>query len=249
LLALAGCGRISFDGLASDGGGDARVCTPVGHDEDGDGVDDACDVCPQLAGPQTDTDGDGVGDACDLHPEALDTLTLFDAFTTRRPEWTSSTSVSWQGDTVDLPGAGDSIGIERIGTPARASFELGGTVQLGGAGTRQIAIEARMGVAAYYCEIYDDGAGTLSLSLTYTPDGVAHPHVQDMLIPGTRFENAPFRIVMDNRRPDVQCLADVSGMRYQVGGAVPDDLTPDMLVLGDNNLQSIWNYYIEVAAP
>ena len=37
------------------------------HDEDGDGVPDAFDVCPHIAGPQTDFDGDGIGDDCDPH--------------------------------------------------------------------------------------------------------------------------------------------------------------------------------------
>jgi len=34
-------------------------------DADGDGVGDACDVCPAIADDQLDVDGDGVGDACD----------------------------------------------------------------------------------------------------------------------------------------------------------------------------------------
>ena len=41
-------------------------CTEVGHDEDGDGLDDACDACPTVPDPgQADGDGDGLGDACE----------------------------------------------------------------------------------------------------------------------------------------------------------------------------------------
>ena len=59
---LAGCGRIGFAATADD---DAA---PPAHDEDGDGVADAVDDCPYLAGPQLDSDGDGVGDLCDPEP-------------------------------------------------------------------------------------------------------------------------------------------------------------------------------------
>lgn len=71
LLALAGCGRISFTATdpAGDGGltGDVSLDPDalVGHDEDNDGVPDSVDVCPHLGGTQLDTDADGVGDDCD----------------------------------------------------------------------------------------------------------------------------------------------------------------------------------------
>jgi hypothetical protein len=58
-----------------DGVGDAcDVCPAVASadqiDTDGDGFGDACDVCPAASDPgQGDADGDGVGDACDACPE------------------------------------------------------------------------------------------------------------------------------------------------------------------------------------
>ena len=71
LLALVGCGRWHFDSLED---GDAS------HDEDGDGIADAYDVCPHRADPtQRDTDGDRVGDACD--PDVVSpaqSIALFD---------------------------------------------------------------------------------------------------------------------------------------------------------------------------
>ncbi len=67
-LGALGCGRLGFD-PAADGALDGpEDGAPALHDEDGDGVVDALDTCPHLAGPQVDSDGDGVGDACDWEP-------------------------------------------------------------------------------------------------------------------------------------------------------------------------------------
>jgi hypothetical protein len=76
--------HVSDDGGAD--GPDALACA-IGHDEDGDGVDDGCDVCPEIADvAQLDGDGDGVGDACDPNPtDPHDTLVVFDSFAAPTP--------------------------------------------------------------------------------------------------------------------------------------------------------------------
>jgi hypothetical protein len=67
VVCLAGCGRFGFDDHAA--APDAKLAC-AGHDEDGDGYGDACDVCPVDPDPdQADRDGDGVGDACDPFPD------------------------------------------------------------------------------------------------------------------------------------------------------------------------------------
>lgn len=88
VVALAGAGCNQLFGLEppvvgdGDGGGDRddagegdggepvdAGCTSLDHDEDRDGIADACDVCPHIANPgQGDNDQDGVGDACDPRP-------------------------------------------------------------------------------------------------------------------------------------------------------------------------------------
>lgn len=78
---VAGCGRIGFD--ARDGHV-IDTASAIGHDEDGDGIPDAIDVCPYLADPQQlDSDGDGVGDACD--PEPANPRQHFQLFATMQP--------------------------------------------------------------------------------------------------------------------------------------------------------------------
>lgn len=67
------------------GGSDAPPCTASDpHDEDGDGVADQCDACPQIPNAAaTDTDHDTIPDACDPHPgRAGDVLVRFESFAT-----------------------------------------------------------------------------------------------------------------------------------------------------------------------
>lgn len=91
LVLLGGCNGIF--GLDPTHGGDDDIADddvpPIdsgvfGHDEDGDGVDDAHDNCPSLSNPdQANDDGDPVGTECDPNANAAgDTILHFDAFDT-----------------------------------------------------------------------------------------------------------------------------------------------------------------------
>lgn len=60
----------------------ALSCEQVtAHDEDGDGIPDACDDCPGIPDPmQPDGDKDGVGDACDPSATTREHIAWFDSF-------------------------------------------------------------------------------------------------------------------------------------------------------------------------
>jgi hypothetical protein len=74
-VAIAGCGRIGFDGLTDgnnvpiDAVRDAAAIDSkleLNHDEDSDGLPDVSDNCPFIANlDQLDFNADGVGNACD----------------------------------------------------------------------------------------------------------------------------------------------------------------------------------------
>ncbi len=95
VLALVGCGRLSFDNAArGDASGDSLVgdsfvapCT--GPDEDGDAYPNACDNCPtEPSGNQGDGDNDGIGDVCDPRPTTPgDVIEFFDPFDDQNPRY------------------------------------------------------------------------------------------------------------------------------------------------------------------
>jgi hypothetical protein len=64
-------GAVDSGGDGNDSASDVRpidafICTAIGHDEDADMLDDACDLCPTFYNPNDgDMDMDGLPDACD----------------------------------------------------------------------------------------------------------------------------------------------------------------------------------------
>lgn len=124
LLLLSGCQLV----FPLEGGGadatDAAIdpCSDaIGHDEDDDGIDDACDTCPGV-GDATNADGDddGVGDACDPTPAtACEQRLRFDGF---GAQVTALVSATWVHDGDDLLQANPSANIAVAHYPSTSGF-------------------------------------------------------------------------------------------------------------------------------
>ena len=88
---------------------DAAAC--VGHDEDGDGVTDACDNCPGIANPAqadtTESTPDGVGNACDPRAGDRDRIAFFEPFTAPLVGWQLDPMAAVANDRITMaPGQG-----------------------------------------------------------------------------------------------------------------------------------------------
>jgi hypothetical protein len=184
VLLAAGCGRLAFDDASSSGDGGAadapRPClTPVGHDEDADSIDDACDVCPHLVDDQRDSDGDGVGDACDPDPASgRQSIAYFDPLIDQRAGWskTANTTVSATGVVTDAsPNTYADYG--RAVVDGTDVFVTGGTISAGNksAGFHISILLRDAGTPEFYCELFED-TGVPRLMLTYSLDGSSFPH-------------------------------------------------------------------------
>ncbi len=224
VLIAAGCGRFGFGDTQATGDGgvdgtvpiDAPPCTPSGHDEDDDGTDDACDVCPQVPGTQLDSDGDGVGDGCDPSSSAH-ARRLFDPFVSLRPEWMFSPGATITGDALRYASINQGSGATLAITPGRDVYELAGRLLAGGpiAGGHQVSLQLDAGATTFYCELHEDGGG---FALKYTVyDGTLYDNIAMEPLPGP-FTMGPFILRMIHDPPDVVCQGEFGGVPVAVQG-------------------------------
>jgi hypothetical protein len=247
LVLLAGCGRLAFDDTAAP---DARICAaPVGHDEDGDGIDDSCDGCPHLSdASQLDQDGDGVGDACDPRVAvAGDSIAFFDAFVVQDPGWIRTGILgTYTGDSIVAD-----TRLNRKFAFRRAYAQGVDTVVLGGvfgdvtpATDRQVTVGiVGTGSSSYYCELQGappDG----KLGLTYTFDGdnynvIAHSD-------GAAIGNGPFQLSLANRYPGVTCSTTWPIDDPSIEGTLPGGFSIMQLGFSVQEVEMQLDYFVMI---
>lgn len=166
----AACGRLGFEGVG--GGADAAPDVLLGHDEDGDGIADASDPCPHVAGDAADSDGDGVGDACDPNP-ALNTerFVTFSALTPDGHPFDDISAWTQEADGLRYAGGGTTFYIPR--PVATFRFEVGFEIHaLFGVGQHQVASGVEGPTPYYFVELNEnDGAQNASIVSFDATDG------------------------------------------------------------------------------
>jgi hypothetical protein len=252
---LGACGRVDFDARVTDDAApasdadaraDAAACTPRGHDEDLDGIDDACDVCPHLPDPgQADADGDRVGDACDPEPEdPRQRIVFFDPFVDFSA-WTSSGGAVVVNDQLVLDVPGDAGNARRPYTPADDLFEIGVTTapgQLTAEAIVFVGLRHNGGAGLQYCELYDGGSSIFEL--TYTTDGMTYPHGTVDMLP-QRFMDGTGRLAYRATGPDVHCDATWNGQTLSSKGT-PVAIAPDQVEIYAENVTETVDWFVQI---
>jgi hypothetical protein len=246
-LALAACGRLDFEAVP-DAALTARCANAVGHDEDRDGIDDACDGCPHIYDPdQIDSDGDGVDDVCDPNPTVpTESIALFDPFTSLRPMWTLSGAMpTIVGDSAVIDALTEDATMSLSLVPANDYFEFGGSVGTSEPPNVKVEIMVTSDQPGYYyCELYDFGGGAIHFDFAYTLDGTTYS-TGDIALLQAPLANGPFALSLQHAPGNVVC-----GTQWPPGGteqnAIPGGLGENSVVFHVAGDQVQVGYFIQI---
>lgn len=257
VLLLAGCGRLGFgdvpvddapaDGVA-DTPTDTRPCVPLGHDDDADGIDDSCDVCPHLPADSADRDGDGVGDACDPNPDtATERIVRYEPFRSLPGDFV----VLGPAPTFDDAGAQfdtrvTAVTLQHTVVPANDAFRIG--LRLGAGrpapNERQITIAMYEDPGYYYCELYDNGTFNV-LAFTRTFDGASFASLAQADLTLTPVEQRDTFLEADHRPPITRCKTGWPATMQTISGTNPA-LTPAKIVIVLRGLEARLDYFVHI---
>jgi hypothetical protein len=225
VLLFAGCGRIGFDGAL-----DGALCLGDGHDEDADGVDDACDVCPQLAdSTQADRDGDQVGDACDPRPDdAREEIVVFDPFTTRRADWSfPGAQPVFTGDSMIGDSRTSQFRADRAGVPRDDTYTF--ALELGDAaptGQRQIALYALEDVThLYYCDLDAPAVDATYWAQSFTTDAITYQR-SDLSEATGPLERGALMMTLEHEVSGWACITTWPAVKARLSSPIPSGISP-----------------------
>ena len=218
---------------------------PDPHDEDQDGVGDACDPCPHVASasPHADQDMDGVGDACDPQPAiAKQAWVLFDPFVTKRAEWTDSSAATFANDRMTLaPGY-----IRLLVANGELRIATSGQLSNLGALPRQHVIELgeHPDGSYYYAETYQDSEDAYVKITKY--NGTTYSGVAGHDLPGGIPVGA-FSWVIDESvgAQTIGLAAQYAGVAYprvQAATAAPNLEASGYLMFGTKSMTATYDY-------
>lgn len=257
LVMLAGCGRLEFGAVPSsdaaleaDARPDARPCVAAGHDEDRDGTDDACDVCPHLPDPaQADRDGDQVGDACDPRPDTpTERIVFFDPFRVQRAEWNHINGTpTFDGESLTIDARSQVLVSILDTSPTDDVFAIGGRLGAGAlTGNRQQTISLyATNPQTLYCELYFD-TGQPKFSITYTLDGAAFNFVDESPAQAP-LENTDFSLTFAYSPTTATCDTAYPVTKPRLSGPTPSAFgAPTDIAFSVRGMVARYDWFIQI---